>query len=363
MNLEPEVLIIGAGQAGLALGHHLRRGPLSFQMVEAHPRLGDNWRRRYDSLTLFTPRAYSSLPGLALPGDPEGYASRDEFAAYLEGYAEHFSLPVAAGVNIQRLERGPGSYRARTADGRVLRPRSVVLATGAFQRPAVPALARQFAPAVAQFTSESYRNPEQVPAGAVLVVGDGATGRDIAAELAAAHAVWLAVGRPRRVVPERVLGRNVFWWLDRLGLLRAPAGSLAGRIIQKTDPFPARGKELWRLRQRGVRVVGRLAGASGTQAAFAGGETMEVRSVVWAVGYRDDSDWVALPEVKDSAGRFRHAQGVAPAPGLYFIGRPWQRSRGSAFIGGVGRDAALLAERIAADRAAATRQPLLRISA
>lgn len=353
LNQHPDVLIIGAGQAGLALGYSLRGAGLSFQLVEAHARLGESWRNRYDSLTLFTPRAFSGLPGLPLPGEPEGYAGRDEFAAYLEDYARHFGLPVAVGIDVCRLERVPEGFRATAVDGTAITARTVVVATGAFQRPAVPALARGLAPFVVQLTSGTYRNPDQVPPGTVLIVGDGATGRDIAAELAASHSVILAVGRPRRVVPERLLGRSIFWWLDRLGLLSAPASSFPGRLIRSADPFPARGKTLPRLRQRGVRVVGRLEQAEGETVAFAGGQSAKIQTVVWATGYRDDSAWVAIPDAVDEGGRFVQHEGLSPVPGLYFIGRPWQRSRGSAFIGTVGRDAAMLAARLAADLGAA----------
>jgi putative flavoprotein involved in K+ transport len=349
LNPNPDVLVIGAGQAGLAVGYHLRQTPLSFQIVERHARIGDTWRGRYDSLALFTPRAYSSLPGYTLPGDPNGYAGRDEFASYLEAYAQRYRLPVAASTRISRLERAGARFRAAIGAHCVITATAVVLATGAFQRPAVPAITRQFSPEVVQLTSETYRNVRQIPAGPVLVVGDGATGRDIAAELAASHSVILATGRQRKATPERVLGKSLFWWLDGFGLLTAPSESAVGRWMRASDPFPARGNQLRQLRQRGIRVVGRLQGGRGRRAAFAGGAMAEVQAVIWATGYRDDSEWVAIPEVVDSAGSFVQQQGISPVPSLYFIGRPWQRSRASALIGGVGRDAALLVARIMHD--------------
>src|SRR5947199_7871374 len=163
-----DVLIIGAGQAGLALGYHLRQTPLRFQLVERHDHIGDSWRARYDALVLFTPRAYSALPGLALSGDPDGYAGKDEVAAYLEAYARHFDLPVLLGTGIQSLACHNGGFRATTQDGAPIEARAVVLATGAFQTPAIPRPAAGLSADVRQFTVETYRNAAQLPPGTTL---------------------------------------------------------------------------------------------------------------------------------------------------------------------------------------------------
>src|SRR5215204_1814536 len=216
-----DILISGAGQAGLALGFHLRRTSFRFQIVDRNVRVGDSWRKRFDSLVLFTPRAYSALPGLAVPGDPEGYPTKDEMADYLETYADHFDLPVVLGTGMRRLERVDGGFRAITDTGQPIDCRAVVLATGAFQRPAIPAISKQLSASVFQLSPEDYKAPGQLPPGRVLVVGDGATGREIALELAVTNEVLLATGRPRRVSPDRILGRSVFWWMDKLGILRA----------------------------------------------------------------------------------------------------------------------------------------------
>lgn len=192
-----DILIIGAGQAALAFAYHLKATSLRFQLVEGHKRIGDSWRKRYDSLTLFTPRAYSALPGLAVPGDPEGFPTKDEIADYLESYANHFNLPVLVDTPVQKLECTDGGFRASIGTGEIIDARAVVLATGAFQTPAVSPLARQLAGDVVQLSPESYTSPTQIPSGPVLIVGDGASGRQIARELAATHQVFLAAGRPR----------------------------------------------------------------------------------------------------------------------------------------------------------------------
>jgi len=341
-----DVLIVGAGQAGLALGAQLKRTPLRFWLVERHARVGDSWRKRYDSLTLFTPRAYSALPYLGVPGDPNGFPTKDEMADYLENYATHFDLPVMLKTGIASLERTNGGFRTVTEAGEEIHSRAVVLATGAYQRPAVPAISKELSAEVLQLTPESYENPAQLPPGRVLVVGDGATGRQIAVELSAAHEVFLATGRPRRVSPDRVLGKSIFWWMDKLGIVRASRDSAIGRYLMKTDPFPGKDLELERLRERGLEVVGRLSRVEGKMVTFADGNTTEVDAVIWATGYRDDAERVAIPEAMDADGNFLHARGVSPVPNLYFIGRSWQWTRGSALLTGVGADASYLTDHI-----------------
>ena len=341
-----DVLVIGGGQAGLAMGYHLKKTRSSFQVVERHARVGDSWRNRYASLVLFTPRSYSALPGLAIPGDPEGFPTKDEMADYLETYADHFDLPVMPETGIRRLERADGGFRATTEAGVPIDSRAVVLATGAFQRPAIPSISKRLSEEVAQLAPEAYRAPDQLSPGRVLVVGDGATGRQIALELTANHEVLLAAGRHRRVSPDRILGRSVFWWMDRLGVLRASRESPIGRYLRKADPFPGKGLELERLRERGVDVVGRVVQAEGKRVALADGKTAEVDAVVWATGYRDETDWVEIPEVKDARANFLHYRGISPLPNLCFVGRSWQWTRGSALFAGVSQDAAYLTEHI-----------------
>lgn len=341
-----DVLIIGGGQAGLAMGSHLKESPIRFRIAERHARVGDSWRNRYASLVLFTPRAYSALPGLAVPGDPEGFPTKDEMADYLESYAERFELPMALDSGIRRLERLEGGFRATTEAGEPIDSRAVVLATGAFQRPAIPPVSKGLSDEVAQLAPEDYRTPGQLAAGRVLVVGDGATGRQIALELTENHEVLLAAGRPRRVSPDRILGRSVFWWMDKLRILRASRESRIGRYLMEADPFPGKRLELDELRQRGVGVVGRVTQAEGKRVSFADGKAAEVDAVVWATGYRDDVDWVDIPEVKDAQGNFMHYRGVSPLPYLCFVGRSWQWTRGSALFAGVGEDAAYLTDHL-----------------
>ena len=342
-----DVLVVGAGQAALALGHALRHRPYTFRIVDGNSRIGDSWRHRYDSLTLFTPRAYSALPGLAVPGDPEGYPTKDEIADYLEAYAARFELPVLLETGIASLRRTADRFRATTSDGRVFESRAVVLANGAFQEPAIPPLAIDLSSEVFQISARDYRRPAQVPGGTVVVVGDGATGRQIAVELARTHRVFLSSGRPRRVSRERLLGKSIFWWMEKTGLLTASRESAVGRRLRSADPFPGRDLDRKGLTRRGVVVVPRLRAAAGDRLTFEDGRQLSpVAAVVWATGYREDTAWVEIPEAKNARRDLVHHRGLTPVPGLYLLGRSWQWTRGSALITGVGDDARFLADHI-----------------
>jgi putative flavoprotein involved in K+ transport len=343
---ELDVLVIGAGQAGLATGYHLGLAGLRYELLDRNSRVGDSWRQRFDSLMLFTPRSYSALPGLAVPGDPHGFPSKDEIADYLEAYATHFAIPVRLGAAVRSLETSGTNFRVTTSEDFAIESRAVVIATGAFQTPNIPAISTAFSGNVHQLSANAYLRPSSLPPGTVLVVGDGATGREIALELAATHKVLLSTGRARRVAPDRVLGRSIFWWLDHLGLLRASRETRIGRRMMSGDPFPGRSLTLPRLRRAGVNVMARLAAAEGTTARFADGAVAQLGALVWATGYRVDSNWVAIPTVKGSNGAFVQSRGISPVDGVYFVGQSWQWTRGSALLTGVGADAAYVTAEI-----------------
>jgi putative flavoprotein involved in K+ transport len=342
-----DVLVIGAGQAGLATGYHLGPTGLGYELLDGNSSVGDSWRHRFDSLKLFTPRSYSALPGLVVPGDPNGFPGKDEIADYLKTYAAHFGMPVRLNTPVRLLERWGDRFRLTTEDGFTRESRAVVIATGAFQCPNVPSISSAFAAEVHQLSADAYRRPSGLPAGTVLVVGDGATGRQIALELAATHTVLLSTGRARRVTPHRILGRSIFWWLDHLGVLRASRETRIGRLMMSRDPFPGRPLALPRLRQAGVKLMGRLAAAEGTTAHFADGTRCDVSALIWATGYRIDSSWVGIPALKRPDGTFIHSRGISPVAGVYFVGQSWQWTRGSALLTGVGADAAYVTARIA----------------
>ena len=339
-----DVIVIGAGQAGLAIAWQLTQRHLDVEILEAGPAIGHSWRSRWDSLRLFTPAEYDSLPGMPFPAPAGTYPGKDDVADYLAAYAAAFRLPVRSGTPVTQLTRGGGLYQAHTPAGTFL-ARQVVVATGPFQRPQVPVLSADLSDDVLQLHSSLYRSPRQLPPGRVLVVGGGNSGVQIAAELAASRQVILAVGGRPQMVPQRLAGRDLFWWLTNLGLLRKPAGSRVARRIR------ARGELVigssWRqLRTAGVDLRPRVVSAISRRVRFADGTTATADAVVWATGYRTDHSWIDVPgAVAD--GTITHTRGITPADGLYVLGMPWQHTRGSALLGFVNDDATWLADRIA----------------
>jgi putative flavoprotein involved in K+ transport len=359
-----DVVVIGAGQAGLVTGYFLRRTGYDFVLYERAPRIGDAWRHRYDALVLFSPRASSALPGLPLPGNPEGYPSKDEVADYLEAYARTFHLPVRTAEGIVSLTRPAAHFLARTTAGHRVEARAVIVATGAFQQPVVPTFAQQLAPDVVQLTAATYRRPAQLPPGRVLVVGDGATGRQIAADLVSTHPVTLATGKPWLVVPQRLLGRDALWWFATLGALHAEKDTLYGRCVRALEAFPGWHLRRAALQRRGVRLVPRAVQATGQQIQFADGTADAFAAVIWAMGYREETAWLHIPEAVDVQGSCIAERGLSPVPVLFYIGRHWQNTRASGLLCGVGADAAALVDRVrhylgSPSRAASAPQPVL----
>lgn len=338
-----DVVVVGAGQAGLATGYFLQRQRVRFVLLDAAPRIGHAWRTRWDSLALFTPARYSNLPGKPLPLPPGAYPTKDDIADYLERYAETFRLPAVLGCRVELLSRTEWGYRL-VAGSRSYEARTVVVATGPFQRAAVPSFAGDLAPEVFQVHSREYVRPERLPDGPVLVVGSGNSGRQIAAEVARRRPVSISAGRWRPYLPQRVLGRDVFWWLTKTPLLTVPVSRPLDKALRRREPMI--GTSLRTLRRQGVRVLPRAVAADGRTVQVRDGRTIQVASVVWATGFRHDFGWIDVP-VFDGHGDPVLQQDLSAAPGLYFVGLNYLRSAGSALLGWVGRDAELIAARIA----------------
>jgi putative flavoprotein involved in K+ transport len=340
-----EVAVIGAGQAGLAIGYFLAQQSRHFVILDRAPTIGAAWRARWDSLTLFTARRYDGLPGLEFPGDADTYPTRDEVIEYLERYAETFKLPIALDKEAQSLSLTDEGFVLGLEDGSSIEADQVVVATGPFQIPKVPVFAAELAPEIFQVHSTGYRRPSDVPQGTVLIVGGGNTGFQIAQELAATHPVHLAVGSRQTPLPQRLLGRDLFWWLTTTGLLRTTVESRLGRRMRGRDTLV--GSSPRRLAAHGVEMRPRAVSASGRTVGFADGSELGVDAVIWATGFRPDHSWIRLP-IADPDGRIRHRRGVTDVPGLYFLGLSWQHTRGSALLGWVKDDAEFIAEQIAA---------------
>jgi putative flavoprotein involved in K+ transport len=336
-----DVLVIGAGQAGLAAGQQLReQGVSSLLLLDAGPAIGHVWRSRWDSLRLFTPSEYDGLPGLPFPAAAGRYPTKDQVANYLRDYAVAFELPVRLNTRVTRLSKTGDTFLAETSTG-PLTARQVVIATGPFQTPAVPRIAGGLAADVVQLHSADYRNPDQLPAGPVLVVGAGNSGRQIATELATTRPVTVAVGHQAPMLPQRVLGRDLFWWLTRLGVISATADSRLARRLRKSGDLVI-GTRWGDLARLGVRVCPRLVSVGSRTATFSDASTTDVASVVWATGFRTDYSWLDIPgAVVD--GAVPHQRGITAVAGLSILGLPWLHTRGSALLGFVKDDASWIA--------------------
>jgi putative flavoprotein involved in K+ transport len=337
--------VIGGGQTGLALGYLLKRDGRRFVIFERAGAIAPAWRERWDSLTLFTSRRYSALPGLPLPGDPDGYATRDEVIAYLERYAENFELPVELNSEVNELGRtGDGRFRLHI-NGQQITADQVVVATGPFQTPYVPKLSEKLPADVFQTHTVGYGRPEDVPQGNVLVVGGGNTGFQVSKELSASHDVALSIGSRQKPLPQRVLGRDLFWWLTKTRILNKSAESRLGRKLITNGDTLIGSSPREMTKRYGVELKPRLVDIDGPRARFEDASELEVNAVIWATGYRPEYSWIALP-VFDEHDRLRHRRGVTDVPGLYFLGLAWQHTRGSALIGFVKGDAEFIAEKI-----------------
>ncbi len=344
-NAGHEVVVIGAGQAGLTMGYYLAGQGRQFVILERSDSVASAWRERWESLTLFTPRRYSGLPGIPFSGDADGYPTRGDVVEYLERYAETFKLPMEFKSNVRRLSSEDGRFVV-DVDGRATRADQVVVATGPFQAPYVPKLAADLDPDVWQAHSTGYRRPGDVPEGTVLVVGGGNTGFQIAKELSSTRKVILSVGARQKPLPQRLAGRDLFWWLTKTRLIHKTVDSRLGQRLKDRDTLI--GSSPRKIRRRyGVELKPRAVTASGRVVLFEDESEVEVDAVIWATGYRPDYSWIDLP-IFDSDGRLRHRRGVTDDPGLHFLGLTWQHTRGSALIGWVKEDAEFIAERIAA---------------
>ena len=408
MTASLNTVIVGGGQAGLSVSYHLTRQGRDHVVFEQADRPAEAWRNhRWDSFTLNTPNWQSQLPGAEYQGDdPDGFMSRNEIVAYLEQFVKRWHLPVRFRTRVDRVERNErwGSYLVRSQDGATILARNVVVATGLYQTPKIPAFSGDFPADIRQLHSDAYRNPQGLQPGAVLVVGSAQSGAQIAEELnEVGRKVYLAVGRAGRV-PRRYRGRDANWWSDKIGLyertveaLSSPKEKFAGKaLISGTKGGHT--LNLHQFARDGVILLGHLQGVRNGKIILASDlhenlakadqheaeftravdayvaktgivvpeETLPIlrhgfdlpvlseldiraagiTNVIWATSYRFDFSFVKLP-ILDGDGYPIQKRGVSEYPGLFFVGLPWLHNAKSGLIYGVGEDAAYIAERIA----------------
>lgn len=340
-----DIIIVGAGQAGLIMGNYLKQEGYNFLLLEAENRIGDSWRNRYDSLQLFTPRAYSSLPGMIVKGEGNGFPHKDEMATYLEEYARYFKLPVQLQTEVLKIKKEKEIFKLHTPT-EILQAKKVVIATGGFQQPYIPSFSQHLSSHVFQIHSSQYKSPSQIPKGNVLVVGGGNSGMQIAVELAKTHEVTMSISHPLTFLPLRLFRKSIFYWLEKLGLLYAEVNTKRGKWFQKRkDPiFGFEGKEL--IRNGAIKLEEKVVSASENNIMFQNGGTYSAESIIWSTGFIQNYKWIELEKAVNENGFPNHVRGTSPVKGLYYIGLPWQSQRGSALICGIGKDAAYILSEI-----------------
>jgi putative flavoprotein involved in K+ transport len=353
-----DVIVIGGGQAGLSVGYHLARRGMRFVILDASERIGDAWRKRWDSLRLFTPARFSGLDGMPFPALPDSFPTKNEMADYLETYAARFQLPVRSGAKVTRLSQGDNGYVV-TAGNVELEASQVVVAMSNYQSQRVPTFARELHPEIVQLHSSEYRNPAQLRSGDVLIAGAGNSGSEIALELARNHRTWMS-GRDTGKIPFRIGG---FW--GRLLLTRMVLRFVFHRLLTANTRLGrkvrakmlSQGGPLIRVRPgdlaaAGVERTSRIVGVKAGLPLLADGRVLEVANIVWCTGYDSALSWIDLPIFGEFGEPLHEAGCVKNERGLYFVGRMFLYAASSVMIHGVGRDAARIAEAIEARTAA-----------
>lgn len=349
-----ETIVIGGGQAGLTVGYHLKRRGLPFVILDANERIGDSWRKRWDSLRLFTPARYDGLPGMPFPAPPNSFPGKSAVADYLGAYADEFDLPVLTRVKVDSLSRA-GSRFAVTAGHRRFEADNVVVAMATYQVPRVPEFAKEIAPDIVQIDCGQYRNPAQLQDGGILVVGAGASGTEIALDVAREHPTWLS-GRYPKVIPFRpdsAFGRHIGLRLMRfLSHHVLNTGTPIGRkarpkLLHETGPLVrVKPKDI---ANAGVQRVPRVAGVRDGLPLLEDKRTLEVANVIWCTGLRPDFSWVHLPIFGQEEKEPIHRRGIISSePGLYFVGLFYLHALSSSIFMGVGRDAEYVVDAIVA---------------
>jgi putative flavoprotein involved in K+ transport len=341
-----DTIIIGAGQAGLATGYHLQKLKNNFIIIDSADRIGDSWRQRWDSLRLFTPSQYDGLPGFQYPALKGTYPSKNELADYLEEYSKRFNLPVRMGVVVIKLGKRLKGFEIITTAGTML-CNKVVIATGAFHKPKIPAFAKELDESIFQIHSSEYMNPQTLPPGNVLVVGSGVSGVEIAVELSTSRHTLIS-GHPPLHIPDPLLkyaGRFYWWFINNVLTVSTPMGRKVKQKVLKGGS-PLIRISVGDLERAGVARMERVSGIENGKPKLTDGRIISVSSIVWATGYKPDFSWIDMPVINEKGWPLSKKGVSTQVEGLYFIGMLFQRSLSSSLVGGVGRDADFIARHI-----------------
>ncbi|MGW8315645.1 MAG: flavin-containing monooxygenase [Bacteroidales bacterium] len=349
-----DTVIIGGGQAGLATGYHLKRLGQPFVILDEKDKVGDAWRNRWESLRLFTPARYSSLPGMPFPGPAYTYPGKDDVADYLGDYVNRFGLPVRNGIKVVQVRTEGNHYMIETNDGLIF-AHNVVVATGAFHHPRIPDFAGSLDPQITQIHSSEYKKASQIGKGPVLVVGAGQSGAEIALDLARDHQVWLSGRDPgeegvvRGTLSGRLITPVIVFAATKVINVANPVGKkLRRHFLYPPRGIPRAGGTRKLIKSTDIECVGRTTGTSDGYPQTEEGKVRKVKTVVWCTGFVADYSWIDLLHC-DEYGYPEHRRGIVDShPGLYFVGLPFQSTISSSLIFGVGRDARYIAGHIAA---------------
>ncbi|MDQ1607737.1 MAG: putative flavoprotein involved in transport [Microbacteriaceae bacterium] len=352
IDIDIDVIVIGGGQAGLSVSHHLAERGIEHLVLDAAAHIGDAWRNRWDSLRLFTPARYDGLDGMDFPGKKDAWPTKDDMADFLQAYAARFALPVRSGMRVESLTRHGDGFVVR-CETATFTAHQVIVAMSNYQVPRVPAFADGLDQGICQLAAGAYRNPGQLAPGRTLIVGAGNSGAEIAKDLAATHDVVLA-GTSTGEIPfastsfvnrhlvVHILNRFVF---TRILSVDTAIGRKARPAVM-THGVPLIRVKMKELAALGVTRAGRLAGVTGGMPTLEDGTTIEVANIVWCTGFSPGFSWIRMP-ILDARGEPEHDRGIVPsAPGLYFIGLHFLTSMASAMVHGVGRDAERIADEV-----------------
>ena len=346
-----QTIVIGGGQAGLAVGHFLASKGENFIILDKNPRTGDVWRGRWESLRLFTPSQFDGLPGMPFPKSKNYFPPKEEVADYLEEYARQFNLPIWHNIKVASLNHNGRNFQVSAGAARFT-ARNVIVATGPYQVPHSPSFSKELDPEILQLHSSAYINPKQLPVNSVLVVGSGNSGAEIALELSkAGKQVWLAgrdVGRVPANSPLGKLfdGRVVWWFMTHILTMNTPIGrKMQASVLHHGTPLGRARRE--EIAGAGIIFTPRMSGVQSGKPQLEDGRTLPVEGIIWATGFQPDYRWINLP-ILDEQGYPLHSRGVIQnTPGLYFIGLPFQTGLSSSLLGGVGKDATYIAAQVA----------------
>ena len=345
------VVVIGGGQAGLSVGYHLAKRGVRFVILDAHPRIGDAWRTRWDSLRLFSPSQFDGLDGMPFPAPAGSFPTKDQMADYLEAYAKRFRLPLRTNTRVDSLTRIGERFLISAGEQR-FEADNVVIAMANYQQPRTPVFARDLDPAILQMHSRDYRNPAQLREGDVLIAGAGNSGAEIASELAHTRKVWLA-GRDVGAVPfdlQSFVGRHI--------ISRVLFRGVFHRLLTQTSPLAAKARTNAHTATPLIRVKGphleaagvvrtpRVLGARDGKPILEDGRTLDVANIIWSTGFEPNFSWINLPAFDISGGPKQKRGAAIGQEGLYFVGLAFLYAASSSMIHGVGRDAAYVARRI-----------------